>query len=357
MEAALRRNAPIYLFHGEEGYLVEDTARGLIRKLLSGEQAEFRREILSGPGVSIDEIGGALTTLPLFGGPRVVWLRGCELFKSAERAKSVLPLLPGSGCGTTVVITETKADKRSALYREIEKSGLACEFPPLSENDDAHLRFIYELASEKLRPDRVSISRTAIFSLVQLAGTDIRNLLTEVEKLALHAGPGGTITQEEIDLLVTPRREVAAYLLADSVASGKAGTALSMLKRILSQGSEPLGILESLTRRFRFLLQAKELMRSGIVRWSPSFPAFKRSLENAPEALRAAFKDASRHKRYSIFGQHPYAAYKICESARGIPLDKLRGKFDLVANADSALKRGRSSKFDAIQDLVISLCG
>jgi len=374
LESASTRRYPCYLFYGEEGYFVEDTAKRLIATLIPNGEIEFCREILSGPAVSPLQIAGALTTLPLFGGQRVVWLRGCGLFKSAERARSLLPLLPHPQCGITAVITEESVDRRSVLYKEIARIGFVREFEALSERDNSHLKLLYDLVSEKLRADRVTISRDTLFSLVQLVGTDIRTVLTEIEKCALHSGPGGTIEKSDIDLLVTPRRDAAAFQLADAIAAGDLPGALAVMARILSQGGEPLGVVGSLVQRIRFLLQAKELMDAGIIKWTASFPSFAQSLERAPEAVRAAFHDVHPqkranlsagqkeknfrfYKRYNIFGQHPYVAYKVCEAARDIPIEKLRKQLDRVVRADGEFKGGRRSKKEALEDLVIALCG
>ncbi|MCX6354474.1 MAG: DNA polymerase III subunit delta [Candidatus Aureabacteria bacterium] len=373
-ESASERRYPCYLFYGEESYLVEDTAKRLIATLIPGEEIEFCREILSGPAVSPLQVAGALTTLPLFGGQRVAWLRGCGLFKSAERARSLLPLLPHPQCGITAVITEENVDRRSVLYKEIARIGFVRKFEALSETDSSHLRLLYDLVSEKIRADRVTITRDTLFSLVQIVGTDIRTILTEIEKCALHSGPGGTIEKSDIDLLVTPRRDAESFQLADAIAAGDLPRALAVMGRILSQGGEPLGIVGSLAQRIRFLLQVKELMGAGIIKWTASFPSFAQSLGRVPEAVRDAFhelhpqksstvsggqkeRNFRSYKRYNIFGQHPYVAYKVCEAARGIPIEKLRKQLDRVVKADGDFKGGRRSKKEALEDLVIALCG
>jgi DNA polymerase III delta subunit len=97
---------PVYLLYGDEGYLVEDTARRLIDKIVPEAQREFGLEMLSGPAVTIAQLSGALASMPLFGeGPRAVWARGCRLFRDKERADAVHALLPEKGGGTTLLIT------------------------------------------------------------------------------------------------------------------------------------------------------------------------------------------------------------------------------------------------------------
>ena len=347
---------PVYLLHGEEEYLIEDAARKIVRDLVPDEQREFGLEVLSGAEVPIAEITHALATLPLFSGNRLVWLRGCGLFRSSERADAARGNLPQSGERTTAVITEESVDRRFSLYKDIEKRGVIRKFARLSETNDSHLRYIYDLVSEKLKADGAGIARDTLFYLVQLVGTDLRGLLTEVEKLALHAGGKGTIERSDIDLLVSPSRETAAYQLPDAVAAGDLTRALACLKRMLAQRVEPLAIMESLTRRARFLLQTKELLEGGAIKASSSYPVFVQALSKVSPSLREAFPDKRRGKRYSIFAQHPFVIYQICKAARRLPLERLRGHLDRVVMADADLKGGRRSKAEALEDLVISLC-
>jgi DNA polymerase-3 subunit delta len=348
---------PVYLLYGEEGYLVEATAKKLVDGLIPKEQREFGLEILSGPAVTVAEMSGALATLPLFSGSRLVWLRGCGVFRSTERADAVRDKLPERGERTVVLITEASIDRRFSLYTDIGKRGIAREFKRLSETNDNDLRYIYDLVSRKLKTDSVAISRDTLFYLVQLVGTDLRALLGEIEKLALSVGHGGAIDRPAVDRLVSPSREAAAYQLPDAVTAGDLTLALGCLRRLLAQRIEPLAVMESLTRRMRFLLQAKELLEKGIVRPASGYPAFTQALSKLPPSLKEAFPDKRRRKRYSIFAQHPYVIYQVCRGAQRFPLAQLRRNLDRVVMADADLKGGRRSRSEALEDLVVSLCG
>ncbi|MEJ2744231.1 MAG: DNA polymerase III subunit delta [bacterium] len=348
--------SPVYLFYGEEGYLVEDAAKKLVDALVPSEQREFGLEILSGTAVTIAEISGALATLPLFSGNRLVWLRGCGVFRSTGRADAVREKLPRAGERTVALITEESIDRRFALYADIGKRGIAKEFKRLSETKDGDLRYIYDLVSRRLQTDGVTISRDTLFYLVQLVGTELRPLLGEIEKLALSVGPGCAIDRSVVDRLVSPSREAEAYQLPDAVTAGDLRRALGCLRRLLAQRIEPLVVMESLTRRMRFLLQAKELLEKGIIRPGSSYPAFTQALSKLPQSLREAFPDKRRRKRYSILAQHPYVVYQICKGARRLSPEKLRKNLDRVVTADTELKGGRRSKSEALEDLVVSLC-
>lgn len=350
---------PVCLLHGEEGYLVEDTARRLVEKLVPEAQREFGVEILSGPGVTAAQLSGALGSMPLFGaGPRTVWARGCGLLRARDRSETVLRLLPGKGQGITLLITEEEVDARLALYKEIARRGAAFKFDRLSDTDDAHLRSLHALVAARLKAGGHGMERDALLYLVQLVGTDLRTVFAEVEKLELHAAPGARIGKGDIDLLVCPSRESTAFQLADAVTEGDPKRARLLLQQVLRGGVHPLAVLATLTQRVRFLLQLKALLDEGVLRAAPTYPAFKAAFDRLPDAYREAYKAAGqRYRAYSIFGQHPYVVYKMAGAARGGTASRLRLHLDALVRADAELKREGRRAPRVLEDLVAVLCG
>lgn len=348
---------PVYLLYGDETFLSEQLARRIVDLLLPKGEREFGFESLSGAAVPVSELTGALATAPFLGGKRVVWLRGCGLFRTSARAEAVRENLPPAESGVTAVITEEDIDRRLLLFKEIDRSGFVCECRTLSDTDDEDLRYIYELVSERLAETGAAISRDVLFHLIQLVGTSLRSLFAELEKLSLYAKKKRKIERGDIDLLVSPRRETEAYQLAEAVAVGDLRGSLKILRQVLAQGGEALGVIELLARRIRFLLQARELMDAGTMRTAPQYPAFKSSLERLPASVRDVLPPPPRGKRYSLFSQHPYVAYKLFQAARDVPSSALRAYLGKVSKAESACKGGGRSPREVLEDLVIDLCG
>lgn len=352
---------PVYLLYGDEGYLIRDTAEKIIAKLLPNkQQGEFSLEVLSGRDVSVADFSNVLSSLPLFATKRIVWLRGCGLFGSEARAKTVCGLLPQKGQGVIVIITEltaNKGERGSYIRGEIAKRGVVAEFRQLSDTNNSHLRFIHDIVTEKLKVDGKEITTGTLFYLIQLVGSDLQSVLMEVEKLAMYTGRRRKIGKSDIDLLVAPTRETVAYQLAEAVTAGDLKTALSFLRRILDQNGKPLVILGSLVKRVRLLVQAKAIMESGTLNATlvnSRYPTFAEGLKSLPDSVRGAF---SAKKGQNLFAEHPYVIYKVCKAAQRKPMQRLREQLNRMVDADRELKGGRRSKSEALEDLVIYLCG
>lgn len=66
------RISPVYLLHGEETYLIEDTLAEMIEILAPKNVRDFNLDIFSNPEVSVDEILSAADTYPVMAERRVV---------------------------------------------------------------------------------------------------------------------------------------------------------------------------------------------------------------------------------------------------------------------------------------------
>ena len=77
----------------------------------------------------------------------------------------------------------------------------------------------------------ISIDPRAIEALTDLVGANLRTLATELEKLAMYAGPRA-ITPEDVRLLTPQAREERIFDLVDAVVEGRAADALRLLRMI-----------------------------------------------------------------------------------------------------------------------------
>ena len=369
--ASAGRGIPVYLLYGEEQFMVDKTAAGLIERLIPEDERDFGLQVLSGADIPISAIVEALSGLPLFNRSKVVHLRRCGLFPGTRRegrkaaagggrkrewtrAGVVLEHLPAEGGGVTVIITEAGVDRRTALFKAVAERGVAAEFTPFAEND-RHLGILYDYLSERLRGDGVAMSKGDFFHLVEIVGTDMRRILTETEKCALAAGPGKRIGRDLIDELAVPTREMAAWQLAEAVAAGEKSRSMELLRRLIGQGEHPLRILAALQTRFRLLLQARSLIDEGLI-GAPaairSYPAFKRALEAVPARLKGLM---SGRKNRNILAAHPFAAFKAYQTASRMTRESLSRRLDMTVRADTELKGKRLSAVQALEDLIFSL--
>jgi DNA polymerase-3 subunit delta len=347
---------PVYLLYGEEGYVIELTAGELVKTAGCDGWSDMGYERLCGSSVSRGEIASVLDALPLFGERRVVWLKDCGLFKNAPKAELVASKLPEQGSTLTLIISEQTVDKRLGLYRKIAASGNVAEFTLFSEANGGHLRQLYDFLMKKAQADGKTMSRETFFYLVQFVGTDVRALVTELEKLSLFVRERPVIHKEDIAHVVCTMKETVAYQLSDAVMTKNLAKALSLLRGVMAGRNEPFSILAMLLNRTRYLLQAKSLMQKGVL--SPSlvtegYPQFRAALTRQTPALAVP---AFAKKSQNLLSQHPYVIYQIFKGSRLHSLGELEHHLQRILSTERLLKSGRRSKTGALEDLVVALC-
>src|SRR5262249_41562268 len=100
--------------------------------------------------------------------------------------------------------------------------------------------------------------------LVDLVDSEMGQLDQELAKLAVFVGPGSLIDVSEVDRLVGNSRTDNAFKILDAIGTGQAGTALSILDRVLQQGDDPLRVLGAFSLQLRRLAQAARLNQHGL---------------------------------------------------------------------------------------------
>jgi DNA polymerase-3 subunit delta len=93
---------------------------------------------------------------------------------------------------------------------------------------------------------------------VELVGSDLQTLASELEKVMLYAGPQKRIPDSTIDDLVRTSRQHGIFELIEAVGRRDRKKALLELANLLSMGEHPLVVVALMARQCRQVLIAKE---------------------------------------------------------------------------------------------------
>ena len=328
---------------------VEARAQELIARLVPVERQSLALETIDGRVDNSDEAmraldrcREALETRGMLGGRKVVWFRRPDFLGgvSAVRSETVTEriaafvqyLKGGLPREHTLVITLGAIDKRLSFCLACREVGSVCELSLTEKSHEAD-RDARGFADEQCRKLRLRLGTAAIEAFVSRAGIDRRQLASEAEKLALYVGKDREATLEDVYAVVSPCREALAWDLADAVGERDLPKALRILRQLLFQKEQPIGLLAGLDRRVQAWLIYRTAMDRGWVRFegygygarlSWSLPA------GVEESLAIFGKDNPRV-------QHPYRALLAArQAARYSMAELLRGR-DLVVRARARL--------------------
>ena len=255
----------IYLFYGEETYLLETRVKK-IRK-------EYQQLILGINFIQIDdtnveELIADLET-PAFGfDKKLIIAKNTGLFKkekkttkSDSKKKKVddtkLPLNEKIAKYiqenseelkdiVDLVFVEQEVDK-NALYQAIEKVGEVKEFALLKLPD--LIANIKKIAVAY----KVNIDDATAKYLVECCGTSMQDLINELRKLIEYKGENSNITKQDIDLLCTKQIQAVIFDLTDNLGKKETSKALEVYNGLISNKEPIQKILITLYNHFKKL--------------------------------------------------------------------------------------------------------
>jgi DNA polymerase-3 subunit delta len=250
---------PAYLISGDDEAKIA-RARGRLRDRAEREGGPGALEILdAGDGrraPDVESLIGSLATISLIASRRYLLVDGIESWGKAD-AKQAIEALGQIPSETTVaLVAHGKAP--AGLAKAVEKAGgevLSFALPRERELPKQLVADASELGFE-LQPAAARL-------LVQRLGPRPMRLRTELERLALWAGEGGTVGIEELEAMISDTSEEAIWSLADAVVAGDEAETMRIAERLVSQGEALPRIVYSLAPRLRQALKAATELEAG----------------------------------------------------------------------------------------------
>jgi DNA polymerase-3 subunit delta len=276
------RIEPLYLLFGPENYLRDAAVRAVSDAALKGAALrEFNESGFSLASSDVQHAIAAAEQLPMMATRRVV--RITDFVRLREEDEEALARYVSRPAETSVVIfVADELDKRRRLSKTLLQICTSVEFAPLEDSDLA------AWARDRLKHLGATADERTLRHIIALTGASVRQLATELEKLATAALPGGYISIESVDALVGRSRELSNFDLTDHLVARDRRRALETLRKLLDDGAEPVMLVGLLASNFHRLALAKDLMSRG----TPNEEVFR--VVPMPQGKRAGFLATAR---------------------------------------------------------------
>jgi DNA polymerase-3 subunit delta len=305
-----------YLFHGDDEVKI-DEARKRLAERAARDGAAF--DVLTGERHAAEDFALALTSPSLLPGTRIVLADGIEAWKAADvapAAAAVAALAGGEIDAVAVLICRKKPLK--AMLEAVETAGGEVrEFKPPSEGQ------LPDWLAGQARGLGVELTPQAAARLVELVGrppkrapaaqqwSQKRRLRSELEKLAIAAGPQGAIDVPLVEQLVRGEATAEIFALTDHAVAGEREAAIREAESLLAAGEPAPRIVAMLARAFGQVQTAAALSEAG----------------RAGEVAEAA-------------AAPPWLAKKLIGQAQRRGGEAIRGALIELARLDDAVKGG-----------------
>src|SRR5262245_3715886 len=309
---------PLYLFHGDEPYLI-DQAIARLRERVG--KATAIRSFYAGED-SLDALFDAWGTPSLFATDTLVVLKGAEFLKAAERERLVKETEFRNATQPLVVCAHGRVDMRQTFFALCAKKGFVAEFRPPFPNQ------VIEWAQHFARERQVRLSEDAALLLAELIGPDLLALSAEIDKLIAFIFPRTDIDAKAITKCAGDTYRHPVFDLADALGRRDRQKALGLLHRVLADEREALPVLHALVGHFRRLWLVKEMAGSG-----------------SPEEEIA-----------QTVGLHGQRLRLLLGQSRLYTVADLRQFWHRVTALDQALKSSRAAPLALLETLVLEAC-
>lgn len=245
------------LIYGPDQGHVSETADQIAKSAVEDLADPFGSSTLSGDVLRQDPAAllDAATALSLTGGARLVRVRGV----TDVHATRFQDLVDADSIEALVVVEAGGLDARSKLRKLFESSPILAALPCYGDDGAGLTAFIKRTLGElevRIRPD-------ALAQLTANLGGDRRQTRSELEKLALLVGRGGSVDIQTVIQSVGDSGSLALDDIAHAAADGDSVGLDKALGRARSDGENSVRILRSAIGHFQRLHQATAAVEAG----------------------------------------------------------------------------------------------
>lgn len=306
-----------YLFYGEENYLKKQYRDKLVQAL-APEDDTMNVSRFSGRGQSQGELIDLAETLPFFAERRVLVIEDSGFFKNqANELADYLAALPDY---LHLIFVEEEVDKRSRMYKAVNKYGRAVEFA--RQDEKTLMRWVLG----KITKENKKITQRDMELFLNYVGNDMGNISCELEKLLSYTLEKQVIAAEDIEAVCAVQINNRIFEMVRAVTERKQKKALELYYDLLALHEPPMRILYLISRQYNLILQVMELQESGC--------------DNKTIASRTGLQS---------FLVKNYLPYTKCFSK-----EELKSMIEACTAAEEAVKTGRLADTMSVELLICS---
>ncbi len=316
----------VYLFFGQEEYLMEKEIKKLKNELLDASFISMAYKIYDNP--SFNNLLDCIQSPPLMFGNSLSliyfdkYLMGNKLSLDDKQIESIdYSLSTLSDCINIIFICKIprdenkKPDSRKKLFKTLSKYSIVKEFNQYKTYQKELNAQIAKMVKEK----DLNISSDCISFLIEQLGSNLTLIDSELEKLKIALHPNKTILKESIKKYCTSSEDI--FILADIIIQGNKNEILKQYN-ILTEKRHPLEIFSILQSNFQKFIFIKN---------------YEKNMNTKDMALKLKL--------------HEYIVIKTQEKLKGVSLDNLIKIRENLIEAEHKIKTGQALNSNIILEL------
>lgn len=328
----------IFLFYGDEDYLIDCE----VKRLVPRGAGALNLEVIDGEDVSVSDIVNLISSTSLLSSEKFVVIKDPWFLKSQkargarsggaeeeseERKDGVKQLIPPlgflSGGVKVIFVVYGSVDKRKKIFNVIERLGAVKEFKPFADwEQEKLLSWIMEEGRSKGK----KIGSHACRLLMEISGSNLRALSSEIEKIVTFIGDKDAIGGADVEAIASSGG-VSVFSLLGSLRERNVASSLRSLNKLIRNREEPASLLSLIATQFRMMLQIK-----------------------GSQEMNLGESEIARR-----LGANPYFVRRCAEGAHNYSLAELKDCIFTLHSADLKLKSGFASPPVLLELMIIDM--
>jgi DNA polymerase-3 subunit delta len=202
---------PVYWLEGEEGYFIDAVIDFAEHKVLSESEAGFNLTIFYGRDTAWPDVINACRRYPMFSEKQVIIIKEAQDLKGIEKLESYVEK-PLVSTLLFVAYKGKKVDGRTKLARLLKENAVLMSTKKMYDSA------LPEWTADLVKQKGYTITKKALFLLIDHIGNDLSRLSNEIDKLALNLKDRTQITEDEIEKYVGVSKEYNVFELQQAIA-------------------------------------------------------------------------------------------------------------------------------------------
>lgn len=251
----------LYVFHGEEVFLLHHYLEQMKKQLLDELTESFNYHRLTGETFDMRTFADSVENLPMMAEHTFVQVDDIDIFKLPEADRNKMAEILGDipdycTVAFTYETVDWKPDGRYKKLKEAVDKGLVVEFAKQDQRE------LVSWVGRHFAAQKKRISGDLCLYLIEITGGTMTALKGEIEKICAYSG-AEEIKKSDIDAVTEPVLDAAVFQMTDMLSAGRYGDALEMLRKLLKMQQEPLMVLGAIGSNFRRISAARTLLDNG----------------------------------------------------------------------------------------------
>ena len=242
----------IYVFLGNEINIIKRKIDSLIDELKINNIIKYDYD-----SVSVDDILNEINYVDLFNEKKLLIVSNFTFKKMKDKEEKALSNYINHMNDNVIILKciDEKLDSKKSIIKLLNEK---CKVIELVKMD---YKTLHEYVTKIFSDNKKRITYNQIRNILSLCENDTDSVLNEVNKLLLYKLDSDTITDEDIEKVISKNSEKEMFRLNDAVMNHNIPNMLESTKTLVSSGVDEVVIIDYLSKQFRTLYQIKVMSK------------------------------------------------------------------------------------------------